>query len=47
MVAAPYLSPELFEGLEGLEAFSHMGIMAVPGLTLMGQGAVGVWQKCF
>jgi RHS repeat-associated protein len=47
IVAAPYLSPELFEGLEGLDAAGHMGIIAVPGATLMELGAVGVGQKCF
>jgi len=47
IAAAPYLAPELFEGLEGLEAFAKMGIVAVPGPILMEQGAVGVWQKCF
>ena len=47
IAAAPYLAPELFEGLEGLDAAGHMGIVAVPGPTLMALGAVGVGQKCF
>ena len=47
IIAAPYLAPELFGGLEGAASFGKMGIVAVPGLTLMEQGFVGVRQSCF
>lgn len=46
ILAAPELAPEYFEGVEGVLTFGKMGFIAVPGLTLMEQGAVGVWQKC-
>jgi RHS repeat-associated protein len=47
IAASIYLGPEMFEGIEGLEAIIHIAPITTPGLIMIVYGGNDVVQNCF